>query len=42
MDENEAWQWSWRADRLAEIERLQRRRAIGDITAELSIVAWSK
>ncbi len=42
MDENEAWQWRWRADRLAEIERLEWRRTIGDITAKLRIVAWRK
>src|SRR6516164_7071410 len=35
MDENEARQWCRRADRLAEIERLQRRRAVGEIATEL-------
>src|SRR5690242_3350263 len=33
MDEDDSWQLRWRADRLAEIEHLQRRGAIGDIAA---------
>jgi hypothetical protein len=40
MNEDNTWQWRRRADRLAEVECLQRRRTIRDITAQLRVVAW--